>query len=67
MNQIMYLQRADTWDAFSATYEAIAEPITSRFGITLADRLGIAPGERVADMAAGSARSASSSPGAARM
>jgi SAM-dependent methyltransferase len=54
MNQIMHMQRAETWDEFSATYEAFAEPITSRFGIALADRLGIRPDERVLDIAAGS-------------
>lgn len=50
----MPLQQAATWNEFSAYYEAFAEPVTSQFGLELADRLSVAPGERVLDLAAGS-------------
>lgn len=50
----MHIQKPATWDDFSAQYEAMAEPYTLRFGIALADRLAIRPGDRVLDLAAGS-------------
>ena len=54
MNQTLSLHQPHAWDANVATYESIAEPFTSRFGSALAERLAIAGGERVIDVAAGS-------------
>jgi len=48
------LHQTDTWDAVAADYEALAEPFTRRYAEeTLALAGGVAPGERVLDVAAG--------------
>ena len=53
MDQLSSIQHASTWNKFSASYEAYAEPFTSRFGSALARKLAVVPGERVLDIAAG--------------
>jgi SAM-dependent methyltransferase len=53
MNQHAPFHRPETWDDFSRDYEGMAEPSTARFAIALADRVGVAAGDRVIDIGCG--------------
>nr|WP_294168194.1 class I SAM-dependent methyltransferase [uncultured Sphingomonas sp.] len=53
MTDLAPVQQPSTWDEFSATYEAVAEPFTSRFGLALVERMALPPKARVLDIAAG--------------
>lgn len=47
-------QRPELWDDHVAVYEVAFEPLTSAFARHALDRLGLGPGERLLDVAAGS-------------
>jgi SAM-dependent methyltransferase len=47
-------QRPALWDDHIALYEEVFEPLTLAFAATAIDRLGVAAGDRVIDVAAGS-------------
>jgi SAM-dependent methyltransferase len=53
MNQHAHFHRPESWDDFSRDYEEMAEPSTRRFAVALADRVGIAPQDRVIDIGCG--------------